>query len=110
MKWLARFDVEMISLAAVQGYVITLWPDHSHAVVTQSDPKKGEQLVQVTESPTAARQALVAFARKQGVPELSIPKTMIQVDELPLLGTGNVDYVKVRSLVETAAEPVAAPA
>ena len=110
MKWFARIDVEMVSLAAVEGYVFTLWPVHSHAVVTQPDPKKGEQLVQLTESPTAARQALIAFARKQGVPELNIPKAMIQADELSLLVTGNVDYVKVRSLVETATEPAAAPA
>ena len=53
---------------------------------------------------------MIAFARKQGVPELNIPKAMIQADELSLLVTGNVDYVKVRSLVETATEPAAAPA
>jgi acyl-[acyl-carrier-protein]-phospholipid O-acyltransferase/long-chain-fatty-acid--[acyl-carrier-protein] ligase len=110
MKRFAKVGGEMVSLAAVEGYVSRLWPDHNHAVVSLPDPKKGEQLVLVTENRAASRDALVGFAREQGVAEISIPRTIIRVDGLPVLGTGKVDYVKVRSLAEGAPEPVALPA
>jgi acyl-[acyl-carrier-protein]-phospholipid O-acyltransferase/long-chain-fatty-acid--[acyl-carrier-protein] ligase len=106
LKRFAKIGGEMVSLAAVEGYVRRLWPEHAHAVVTLPDPRKGEQLVLVTENPAAGRDALVAFARSEGMAELSIPRTILKVEELPVLGTGKVDYVKVRALVESAAEPV----
>ncbi len=107
MKRFAKIGGEMVSLAAVEGYVSRLWPEHSHAVVTLPDPKKGEQLVLVTENPTAARDALVAFARREGVADISVPRTILQVDQLPVLGTGKVDYVSVRCLAEKTPGPVA---
>jgi acyl-[acyl-carrier-protein]-phospholipid O-acyltransferase/long-chain-fatty-acid--[acyl-carrier-protein] ligase len=91
----------------VEGYVSRLWPEHGHAVVTLPDPKKGEQLVLVTENPTAGRDALVAFARREGVADISVPRTILQVGRLPVLGTGKVDYVSVRCLAEKAPGPVA---
>jgi acyl-[acyl-carrier-protein]-phospholipid O-acyltransferase / long-chain-fatty-acid--[acyl-carrier-protein] ligase len=110
MKRFAKVGGEMVSLAAVEGYVSRLWPDHNHAVVPLPDPRKGEQLVLVTENGAASRDALVAFAREQGMAELSIPKTIVRVERLPVLGTGKVDYVQVRNLAEGAPEPAALPA
>ncbi len=102
----------MVSLTAVEGYVSHLWPEHAHAVVSLPDPKKGEQLVLVTDQADARREALVAFARQQGIAEFSIPKTILKVEELPLLGSGKVDYVRLKALAEeaTRATPAAAAA
>ena len=102
MKRFAKIGGEMVSLAAVEGYVSRLWHGYAHAVVTLPDPKKGEQLVLVTENPAAARDELVSFARADGVAEISVPRTILKVNQLPVLGTGKVDYVKVRGLAEEA--------
>jgi acyl-[acyl-carrier-protein]-phospholipid O-acyltransferase/long-chain-fatty-acid--[acyl-carrier-protein] ligase len=107
MKRFAKIGGEMVSLAAVEGYVSRLWPEHGHAVVSVPDPKKGEQLVLVTENPTAVRDALVAFARQEGMADISVPRTILQVDRLPVLGTGKVDYLSVRCLAEKAPGSVA---
>ncbi len=100
MKRFAKIGGEMISLGAVEEVIGRLWPKHAHAVVNLPDPKKGEQLVLVTEHPQATREALVEFARRAGMAEISIPKTLVPVEQLPLLGTGKVDLVGVRRLAE----------
>ena len=105
LKRFAKLGGEMVSLAAVEGYVSRLWPTYAHAVVALPDAKKGEQLVLVTSHPAARREELVTFARREGMPDLSVPRTLLSVAELPLLGTGKIDYVRVRALAETAVLP-----
>ena len=60
-KRFAKLGGEMISLAAVESMVSSLWPGHNHVVVSLPDPKKGEQLVLVTEKPDGDRKAPRAF-------------------------------------------------
>lgn len=99
-KRFAKIGGEMVSLAAVESYLTKLWPNTGHAIVTVPDAKKGEQLVLVTEKKDADRSAIVAYARENGIQELSIPKTIKTVEKLPLLGTGKVDYPAVQKLVQ----------
>ncbi len=54
----------------------------------------------VTEKADAERGPLLAYAKDQGIAELMVPKTIQVVDKMPLLGTGKLDYVAVRDLVE----------
>ena len=103
-KRFAKIAGEMVSLTAVETYLSDLWPEHHHAVVSVPDPKKGEALVLVTDKPEATREVIGAFAREQGIGELSVPKTIRAVKEVPLLGTGKTDYVGVAKLVENHAE------
>jgi acyl-[acyl-carrier-protein]-phospholipid O-acyltransferase/long-chain-fatty-acid--[acyl-carrier-protein] ligase len=100
VKRFAKIGGEMVSLAAVEAYVERLWPGHGHAVVTLPDAKKGEQLVLVTDHGEAERDALIAFARSEGMAELAIPKRIHKVEAVPLLGTGKVDYGAVKALAE----------
>jgi acyl-[acyl-carrier-protein]-phospholipid O-acyltransferase/long-chain-fatty-acid--[acyl-carrier-protein] ligase len=100
VKRFAKVGGEMVSLAAVEAWVARLWPAEAHAVTTLPDPKKGEQLVLVTARPDPRREELIAFARREGIAEISIPRVLVQVPEVPVLGTGKVDYVKVRALAE----------
>jgi acyl-[acyl-carrier-protein]-phospholipid O-acyltransferase/long-chain-fatty-acid--[acyl-carrier-protein] ligase len=102
LKRFAKVGGEMVSLAAVEGYVASLWPGYVHAVVTVADAKKGEQLVLLTEQPNAERDALVAFARQHGMAEIAIPRTLISVARVPLLGSGKTDYRAVQAQVEQA--------
>ena len=100
VKRFAKVGGEMVSLAAVEAWVARLWPEEAHAVTTLPDPKKGEQLVLITAHPGAKREELIAFARAEGIAEISIPRALVEVKEVPVLGTGKVDYVQVRALAE----------
>jgi acyl-[acyl-carrier-protein]-phospholipid O-acyltransferase/long-chain-fatty-acid--[acyl-carrier-protein] ligase len=102
-KRFAKIAGEMVSLSAVEGYVNDLWPEHMHAVVNVPDPRKGEQLVLVTEKPDASREPLIAYAKDRGIAEIMVPKTLRIIDKMPVLGTGKLDYVEVASLAETGA-------
>ncbi len=99
-KRFAKIAGEMVSLSAVEGYVSAVWPEHLHAVVSIPDPKKGEQLILVTEQPDARREPLLAYAKDQGIAEIMVPKTIRIVDKMPVLGTGKLDYVEVKNLVK----------
>lgn len=98
-KRFAKVGGEMISLTAVESLISNLWPDHAHAVVAIPDEKKGEQLVLVTENKDAQKQAITEYVRNQGLSELGLPKKILYVDKIPLLGTGKIDYVTTQEIV-----------
>ena len=91
-KRFAKIAGEMVSLAAVEAYCSEVWPDNTHAVTAVSHPRKGETLVLVTDRPAADRQDLIGWAKEHGVSELMLPKSIVSVDALPVLGTGKLDY------------------
>ena len=99
-KRFAKIAGEMVSLSAVEALVAELWPDNQHAVVNLPDPRKGEQLVLVTDRFEAARDELSAHARERGAAELMVPKVLLPVDRVPVLGTGKTDYVGATALAE----------
>jgi acyl-[acyl-carrier-protein]-phospholipid O-acyltransferase / long-chain-fatty-acid--[acyl-carrier-protein] ligase len=104
-KRFAKLGGEMISLAAVEGMITELWPEHNHVVISVPDPRKGEQLILVTEKPDPTREAMLAKARASGVPELWVPKQIMVVPSIPLLGSGKVDFP---ATIQLAVEQVAA--
>jgi acyl-[acyl-carrier-protein]-phospholipid O-acyltransferase/long-chain-fatty-acid--[acyl-carrier-protein] ligase len=61
--------------------------------VSIPDPKRGEQLVLITEQADAARAPLASAAREAGLPEIFIPRAIVPVAKVPILGTGKIDYV-----------------
>jgi len=97
-KRFAKIGGEMVSLAVVENIATSLWPDCLHAAVTLPDPRKGEQIVIATEYANAERGDMVAFARSHGIAELAIPKRVIPVSEIPVLGTGKINYVAIEKL------------
>ena len=98
-KRFAKVGGEMISLTAIEGFLAQLWPNHAHAIVAIPDDKKGEQLILLTENKEAQRQEIIEYARKQGLSELGLPKTIIYVDQVPVLGTGKTDYLTAQEIV-----------
>jgi acyl-[acyl-carrier-protein]-phospholipid O-acyltransferase/long-chain-fatty-acid--[acyl-carrier-protein] ligase len=106
-KRFAKIAGEMVSLGKVEGEISTLWPAQAHAVISLPDERKGEQLILVTENAQAAREILLSHFRAQGLAELMVPKSILKVDKLPILGTGKTDYVGVRSLAEAFIRPSA---
>ena len=103
-KRFAKIAGEMVSLTAVETYLCDLWPERNHAVANIPDPKKGEALILVTDNPDAKREEISVYAREHGIGELSVPKKIKIVDNVPLLGTGKTDYVSVQKMVHEAAE------
>jgi acyl-[acyl-carrier-protein]-phospholipid O-acyltransferase / long-chain-fatty-acid--[acyl-carrier-protein] ligase len=91
-KRFAKLGGEMVSLAAIETMVADLWPGVNHVAVSLPDPRKGEQIVLVTEQPNADRAALAAHAKAQGFPELWVPRAILVLEQIPVLGSGKIDY------------------
>jgi acyl-[acyl-carrier-protein]-phospholipid O-acyltransferase / long-chain-fatty-acid--[acyl-carrier-protein] ligase len=102
LKRFAKIGGETVSLAVVENCAAALWPDNTHAAVAAPDPRKGEQIVLVTDAGEAARPSLLAWAQHHGVSELAVPRRILIVAAIPLLGTGKTDYVAVQKLAADA--------
>ena len=100
LKRFAKIGGETVSLAVVESCASALWPDFCHAAVAIPDGRKGEQIVLVTTNPEAKRVDLVGWAHNHGVPEIAVPRRMVHVDDVAVLGTGKTDYVKVQKVAE----------
>ena len=105
VKRFAKIGGEMVSLAVVENCASALWPDNMHAAAALPDGRKGEQIVLLTDAKSANRAEIVAWAQNHGVSELSVPRRVIVIDQVPILGTGKTDY---GSVGRVAAERVAA--
>jgi acyl-[acyl-carrier-protein]-phospholipid O-acyltransferase/long-chain-fatty-acid--[acyl-carrier-protein] ligase len=101
-KRFAKIGGEMVSLTAVEELATRTWPGMQHACISLPDFQKGEQLILVTTQPDAQRAELSARARADGMSELHVPKRIVTVAALPLLGSGKTDYPAVHALVEAA--------
>ena len=99
-KRFAKIGGEMVSLTAVEGIAGAVWPDGRHAVVSIPDNRKGERLVLVTDQADAEVAPLAEWARVHGAPELAVPRRIVKVGELPVLGTGKTDYVAIQKMAE----------
>jgi acyl-[acyl-carrier-protein]-phospholipid O-acyltransferase / long-chain-fatty-acid--[acyl-carrier-protein] ligase len=101
VKRFAKVGGEMVSLTAAEDLAAAVWPHSRHAVVAVPDPRKGERLVLVTDQRDADPSPLIAHAQSIGAPELTVPRKIIRVPEIPVLGTGKTDYVALQRIVDT---------
>jgi len=99
-KRFAKIAGEMVSLGAAEALVAALWPDEQHAVLAVQDSRKGEQLLLVTTRKNADMHEILACARFRGVSEIAVPRAVVHVDAIPLLGTGKVNYPAAQRLAE----------
>jgi acyl-[acyl-carrier-protein]-phospholipid O-acyltransferase/long-chain-fatty-acid--[acyl-carrier-protein] ligase len=109
VKRFAKVGGEMVSLNAVEAYAQTVWPDHTHAAVALPDARKGERIILFTDHAGATAEDLQAWCKANGASELAVPKKIVVVDEIPVLGSGKTDYVVMqRMAAERFAEAKAA--
>ena len=99
-KRFAKIGGEMVSLTAVETYINLASPEGHHVVVAVPDSRKGEQLVLVTDDNTLSRKTVTDAAKEKQVSELMIPKTVILVEQVPILGTGKTNYPEVQLIAE----------
>jgi acyl-[acyl-carrier-protein]-phospholipid O-acyltransferase/long-chain-fatty-acid--[acyl-carrier-protein] ligase len=101
VKRFAKIGGEMVSLGAVETLAAELWPDGQHVAVTLPDPKKGEQIILVSDTANADRMALLAHAQKCGYPELWVPRGVLVTNSIPILGSGKIDVVATTELAKS---------
>jgi len=108
-KRFAKIGGEMVSLAAVEALAGQIWPEHLSAVAAVKDDRKGEKLVLITDNPAADRTAFVTAAKARGAQDLMIPADVRVVQNVPVLGSGKLDFASVTKLVADASgQPKAA--
>ena len=107
VKRFAKIGGEMVSLMAVEDLALGALPGARHAVVSIPDARKGERLVLVTDHPSPDVGAIAAYARGLGAPELAVPKRIVRVAEVPVLGSGKTDYVSIQKMAEAEAQAAA---
>ncbi len=98
VKRFAKIGGEMVSLSMVEDMAAKCWPDDLHGVVSLPDSSKGEQLVLLTTRIKAQRKELSAYAKKNNLGEINVPKKIIEVEQIPLLGTGKTDYQALKEM------------
>lgn len=88
----AKVAGEMVSLETSEQIAQAASPDAAHAAAIRPDPERGEAIVLVTTDPALNRERLAAAAHRIGIAEIAIPRQIIVVDAIPLLGNGKTDY------------------
>src|SRR5260370_33019462 len=92
----------MVSLAGDERIAETAVQKIGDAVVALPDARRGERLILVTEAHGFDRSRLLEAAHQLGLPEIAVPREVIEIDHMPLLGTGKTDYAAVTRLAEQA--------
>ncbi len=97
----------MVSHQSVEDIITELLSVDGHtdddivcAVTGIADESKGECLVLLVKSKVDPKW-LAAKLRKEGFPNLWIPKIIKKVDEFPVLGTGKLNLRKIQELAKS---------
>jgi acyl-[acyl-carrier-protein]-phospholipid O-acyltransferase/long-chain-fatty-acid--[acyl-carrier-protein] ligase len=94
----------MISLSSVEAILTKSFPGFDHALLSLPDQKRGEQLVLITTSPDLDRRKVAEGLKQHGASDMMIPRKILHVDKLPVLGSGKTDYVSLSRIILEAAE------
>jgi acyl-[acyl-carrier-protein]-phospholipid O-acyltransferase/long-chain-fatty-acid--[acyl-carrier-protein] ligase len=100
VKRFAKIAGEMISLETVERIAYEASPEKAHAAISQEDEQRGEQLIIFTTDKSLTREQLILAARALKLPELAVAKKLIFIEEMPLLGSGKPNYVKLKELAK----------
>lgn len=98
LKRFAKVAGEMVSLELVERVASTAQPNALHAASSYKDSRRGEVIVLFTQDKNLRREAMQESAREMGAPELAIPRKVIYLDRIPLLGNGKKDYVTLEKM------------
>lgn len=100
VKRFAKVGGEMVSLNAVESYAAQVWQHGTHAAVALPDSRKGERIILFTDQQGAETEAIQTWCKANGASELAVPKRIVVVDNIPVLGSGKTDYVTLQRLAE----------
>ena len=98
---MAKLGGEMVSLSAVEQLIrpALIEQDYLGDIVATSveDKRKGEKLIVLLDQ-NFDQKALINYLKKTKANALMRPNDWIQVDEIPRLGAGKVDFTKAKKL------------
>jgi acyl-[acyl-carrier-protein]-phospholipid O-acyltransferase/long-chain-fatty-acid--[acyl-carrier-protein] ligase len=97
-KRFAKIAGEMISLEVVEGLAVKAAPAFAHTAVAIPDAAKGELIVLYTTDASLSQERLAQQAKDGGLPQLAVPRRVVTVPAIPLLGTGKTDYVTLNAM------------
>ena len=113
MKRFAKISGEMVSLTAVEDALAGAFPQYGLrcqvAVITRPDENKGEVLIAVTNEPKLTLDEIRDAIKAKGLTNLSVPREIKAVKEIPKLGTGKVNHRELQALMESPSNPPAPP-
>jgi acyl-[acyl-carrier-protein]-phospholipid O-acyltransferase / long-chain-fatty-acid--[acyl-carrier-protein] ligase len=90
----------MISLTAIEESLAGRFGDRREiAVMAVADEAKGEKLIIVTNNPGVELKAVREILRAKGFSDLAVPRDIRFIKDLPKLGTGKIDYVKLKGML-----------
>jgi acyl-[acyl-carrier-protein]-phospholipid O-acyltransferase/long-chain-fatty-acid--[acyl-carrier-protein] ligase len=98
LRRFAKVAGEMVSLEIVEDIARAASAEAMHAATCASDHQRGEAIILFTTDSDLTREQLASAARGLGYPEIAVPRRIRVIENLPLLGSGKVDYVKLNVL------------
>ena len=106
LKRFAKVSGEMVSLSAVEDALAGAFPQYGLrcqiAIITRPDEGKGEALIAVTNEPKLTLEEIRAAIAAKGLTNLSTPREIKVVPEIPKLGTGKVNFRELQTLISEA--------
>lgn len=100
LKRFAKISGEMVSLTAIEVALAEYFGERKEvAVLSVPDEQKGERLVLVTNNPEVGLKDIREILKAQGFSDLASPRDIQFMKEIPKLGTGKTDYVKLREMI-----------
>jgi len=103
LKRFAKVSGEMVSLTAVEDALAGAFPHYGLrcqvAVLSRPDEDKGEVLVAVTNEPRLQLDEIRVALKARGLPNLSAPREIKVVKEIPKLGTGKTDHRELAKMI-----------
>lgn len=99
LKRFAKIGGEMVSLVRVESVLTDLLPpDTDCCVVEIPDYLKGAKVIAAITSSIDEREILKKMSSE--LPNLSLPKEFLIIDELPKMGSGKINFRKVTEIVK----------
>jgi acyl-[acyl-carrier-protein]-phospholipid O-acyltransferase/long-chain-fatty-acid--[acyl-carrier-protein] ligase len=103
LKRFAKISGEMVSLAAVEEALAGAFPRYglrfAVALVARSDEAKGEKLIAVTNEPRLTLEEVRVAIQDRGLSNLSVPREIKVLHDLPRLSTGKIDHRELEKAV-----------
>lgn len=106
--WIEHSKVsgEMVSLSAVEDALAGAFPQYGLrcqvAIITHPDADKGEALIAVTNEPKLTLDEIRDAIKARGLTNLSTPREIKVVKDIPRLGTGKVNHRELQTLMSAA--------
>ena len=94
-KRFIKVEGEAVSLTELEVKISEIWKDSKHALIkTQHNRKK--EIILFTTYKGATKEELIKFVNENKVEDFIVPDEIIVMENIPITGTGTVDYLKLQ--------------